>query len=178
MENRRSGRRGIALAAALLLAVLALRETNAGSGNAPGPALDAAGDGVRASESCQVIQTMGFTRCGHSVTRRVRIPQELAGADFREVQAHYSVWRIEKFAADQIEMDREIPLFCPAHRVLSVSEAGEIVLTWNAYGDGMAVEKTYEDRSVGDFTPEEQEKLLSGMGFDTREDAEAWLQAH
>ncbi|MCR4886207.1 MAG: hypothetical protein K5919_04760 [Clostridiales bacterium] len=178
MEIRRSGRRGIALAAALLMAVLALRGVQAGNKSAPGPVLDAAGDGVRASENCQVIQTMGFSRCGHSVTRRVRIPQELAGADFQGVQAHYSVWRIEEFAADKIEMTREIPLFCPAHRVLSVSEAGEIVLTWNAYGDGMAVEKTYEDRSVGDFSPEEQETLLSGMGFDTREDAEAWLLAH
>ena len=134
--------------------------------------------GERIAPGCEIIQTMGFSRCGHSVTRRLAVPGELSGADFQAVQAHYSLWRIEEFAADQIEMTREIPLYCPAHRVLSVSESGQIVLTFNAYGDGMAVEKTYEDLSIGDFSPEEQEKLLPGLGFDTREDAEAWLRAH
>ena len=178
MERHRGFRVVTALTAALILGLLALLYSPRGGNEIKGPILDAAEDGVRVSENCQVIQTMGFSRCGHSVTRRLTVPGELAGADFQAVQAHYSLWRIEGFAADQIEMTREIPLYCPAHRVLSVSESGQIVLTFNAYGDGMAVEKTYEDLSIGDFSPEEQEKLLPGLGFDTREDAEAWLRAH
>lgn len=178
MERHRGFRAFTALTAALILGLLALLWTPGGGNEMKGQSLDAAGDGVRVSDDCQVIQTMGFSRCGHSVTRRLAVPGELSGADFQAVQAHYSLWRIEEFAADQIEMTREIPLYCPAHRVLSVSESGQIVLTFNAYGDGMAVEKTYEDLSIGDFSPEEQEKLLPGLGFDTREDAEAWLRAH
>ena len=130
------------------------------------------GDTVRAG--CEIIQTMGFTRCGHSVTRRVAAPSGVIGANFSEIQGYYSLWRVESFSPEQVTMTREIDLFCPMHAVLSVNEAGEIVLTHNVYGDGMAVDRTYPN-SIGDFDEETQRKLLLGIGFDSPEDAEAWL---
>ena len=137
-------------------------------------AADTAG---RISKGCEIIQTMGFSRCGHSVTRRVAAPAEAIGADFAQAQAYYDLWQIEVFSPERVTMIREIPLFCPMHRVLSVNEAGEIVLTHNVYGDGMAVDETF-DRSIADFDEETQSRLLLGLGFDSREDAEAWLTAH
>ncbi len=140
-------------------------------------ARSAAESGGRILQGCQVIQTMGFSRCGHSVTRRVAAPGAVIGADFGEAQAYYSLWQIEGFSPEQVTMSREIDLFCPMHAVLSVNEAGQIVLTHNVYGDGMAVDQEY-GRSIGDFDQETQDHLLLGLGFDTREEAEAWLAAH
>ena len=134
-------------------------------------------EGVSVRSGCEIIQTMGFTRCGHSVTRRVAAPSGVIGANFSETQAYYSLWHIESFSPDQVTMTREIDLFCPMHAVLSVNEAGEIVLTHNVYGDGMAVDKTYP-KSIGDFDEDTQRKLLLGIGFDSPEDAEAWLGPH
>ena len=135
-------------------------------------------DGVlRLRQGCVILQTMGFTRCGHSVTRRIDAPAGVIGADFPQTQAYYSLWQVESFSPDQVTMTREIDLFCPMHKVLSVNEAGEIVLTHNVYGDGMAVDQTY-GRSIGDFDEDTRRRLLLGLGFDTREDAEAWLAVH
>ena len=74
-------------------------------------------------------------------------------------------------------MSREIPLYCPMHEVLSVSDAGEIVLSRNVYGDGMAATREYH-RLLSEFDEEVQAALLLGMGFDSREEAERWLAAH
>ena len=131
-------------------------------------------EGVSVRSGCEIIQTMGFARCGHSVTRRVAAPSGVIGANFGDAQAYYSLWHIESFSPDQIAMTREIDLYCPMHAVLSVNEAGEIVLTHNVYGDGMAVDRTF-NKSIGDFDEETQRKLLLGIGFDSREEAEAWL---
>ena len=140
-------------------------------------ARDAAGDSARLAASCQVTQTMGFARCGHSVTRRVALPDALAGADFEAARQYYDLWQIDSFAPEHMEMSREIPLYCPMHQVLTVNEAGEIILTQNAYGDGMAVVAQYE-KTVGDFDDVDRDALTLGIGFDSREEAETWLKAH
>jgi hypothetical protein len=138
------------------------------------PAASVAGNGQRMEKDCQIIQTMAFSRCGHSVTRRVSAPEALAGEGFEAARAYYDAWSIESFSPENVTMQREIDLFCPMHAVLSVNDAGEAVLTKNVYGDGMAVEKTYA-LTLADFEPEDRQALLRGIGFDSKEAAETWL---
>ena len=171
-------------AAALLLALAAAALLWGRMAPAPRPSEDPGNPAAAVSDSgsrvlagCEIVQTMGFSRCGHSVTRRTAAPSGVVGADFAQTQAYYSLWQIQRFSPDRVEMAREIGLFCPMHRVLSVNEAGEIVLTRNVYGDGMAVDRVLDAR-IGDFDEETGRKLLAGLGFDSEEDAEAWLQAH
>lgn len=125
-------------------------------------------------KSCQVIQTMAFSRCGHSVTRRVAAPEALWGADFAAARQYYDVWQIESYAPDQITLQREIALFCPMHAVLGVNDAGEAVLCRNVYGDGMAVSKSY-GVTLDALDEGDREALLLGLGFDSEEEADAWL---
>ena len=143
----------------------------------PPPAVGASEQGVKIAAGCEIIQTMAFTRCGHSVTRRVEAPDALAGKEFSAAQDYYSVWQIESFTPERIDMRREIPLFCPIHTVLGVNDAGEVVLLRNMYGDGMAVTKD-TGRTLGSFSPDAREALLPGLGFDSEADAEAWLREH
>ena len=145
--------------------------------SSPPPAVGAAEQGERIAEGCEIIQTMAFTRCGHSVTRRVEAPDALIGKDFAAAQAYYSVWQIESYRPEHIDMQREIPLFCPIHTVAGVNEAGEAVLARNLYGDGMAVIRD-TGRILESFSPEERDALLQGLGFDSEEEAEAWLREH
>lgn len=126
---------------------------------------------------CEIIQTMAFTRCGHSVTRRVLAPDALTGADFAAAQNYYDLWQLESFSPDRLEMRREIPLFCPIHTVVGVNEAGDAVLMRNMYGDGMAVVKD-TGRTLDGFDPDLREELLCGIGFDSEQQAEAWLREH
>ncbi|NLD83589.1 MAG: hypothetical protein GX637_05425 [Clostridiales bacterium] len=179
------------LAMAVLLAVLTLLGTMPG---AEAPVEDARGAGEEAAEEparpagsdpearvaaqCQVIQTMRFSRCGHSVSRRIQAPVEVIGGDFQAVQGYYDLWRIDSFTADLMEMSREIDLYCPMHLVLACNEAGEVVLTRNLYGDGMAIEKTFEGVTLEQFDEAARDALRLGLGFDTLEEAETWLAAH
>ena len=139
-------------------------------------AVGAAEQGETVGKDCAIIQTMGFTRCGHSVSRRVKAEETLTGANFAAVQERYAQWRIDSFGKDEIVMSREIPLFCPMHHALHVNEAGEVVLSRNLYGDGMAVEKSY-GLPLERFSEEDKAALLRGIGFDSQADAEAWLAA-
>lgn len=135
----------------------------------------AAGDSVQ--PGCQITQTMLFGRCGHSVTRRIEAPQDVVGRDFAGTQDYYDLWEIITFQPSAVDMQREIPLFCPMHTVLSVNDAAEVVYLQNLYGDGMAVQAD-AGRSLPEFAEEDQRSLIQGIGFDSREDADAWLAAH
>ena len=42
----------------------------------------------------------------------------------------------------------------------------------------MAVQQIYGDKSLEDFSEEDRDALRAGLGFDSREEAEAWLRAH
>ena len=139
------------------------------------PAASVSENREKVAPRCQVLQTMAFTRCGHTVTRRVEAPEALIGADFACTQAYYPLWQIESFSGEQIAMRREIPLFCPMHVVLSVNEAGETVLCKNMYGDGLAALKSY-GVLLEDFDETDQEALILGIGFDSEAEADAWVE--
>ena len=143
----------------------------------PGSASSAAETGLTVLPDCDVIQIMGFTRCGHSVTRRIKAPDAVIGCNFSEVQLYYDLWTLESFYPSDIEMRREIELYCPMHVVLSSNGVGEIVLSQNVYGDGMAVIETY-DQHISEFDEGVRDDLLLGIGFDSREDALDWLHLH
>lgn len=143
----------------------------------PGQVWSASETGGSITKDCEIIQSMGFSRCGHSVTRRIHPQEHLIGSDFSMVQQYYDLWQVESFSPDRIEMQREIALFCPMHWVLTANEAGEIVISRNVYGDGMGVMRTFS-RNLSDFDEETQGKLMLGMGFDEEEDAIAWLDTH
>ena len=82
------------------------------------PAASVAGDGQRIQRACQIVQTMAFSRCGHSVTRRVSVPEALVGEDFSAARAYYDMWSIDSFSPENVTMRREIDLYCPMHAVL------------------------------------------------------------
>ena len=63
------------------------------------------------------------------------------------------------------------------HQVAGVNEAGEVVLSENQYGDGMAVVAETQWR-LDDFPEDMQQALLLGKGFDSRDAALDWLAAH
>ena len=178
---------GMALAAAvlgmglMLTAPAARAPVDEESAVSPAPAApsaqSAAESGERIRAGCEITQTMRFSRCGHSVTRRITAPASVTGLDFASAQEYYGLWQLESYSSGALTMSREIPLFCPMHAVLAVNEAGEVVLTRNQYGDGMAVVQATE-RSAEKMDPETREALRLGMGFDSEEEALAWLRAH
>ncbi|MBR6524773.1 MAG: hypothetical protein IKT57_02250 [Clostridia bacterium] len=151
------------------------RDTNAARGETVDE-LAVNGEQVRTEEYCTMVQTYRFIPCGHQVTRRVMLPGELVGENFDTVAGHYENWRLDTFSAAQVTMSRDEKIYCPMHVVLMPDEAGQVALFKNVYGDGMAYEEGTEYNMM-DFSQETQQALFEGVGFDSRDEALAWLRA-
>lgn len=132
-------------------------------------------EGEKMHADAQVYQTMYFLRCGHSVSRRTGLSDAVKTEDFASVRAYYDLWTVLEMTADHVEMERQLDLYCPMHQVVSLNETGQVVLSENRYGDGMAVKKVYAG-SIDAISEETREKLLAGQGFDSEQDANAWLE--
>lgn len=129
---------------------------------------------VKLKEQASIVQIMHFTRCMHRVDRRIQVPEHLAGSNLEALQAYYDNWQIIRMNQDEVEMERHIDLFCPMHIVVSLDLAGQVVLAENRYGDGMAILDILEDARVKE---KDKPALIAGIGFESREDAVAWLKS-
>lgn len=139
----------------------------------PQPTVVPAAEQPSLNAGAQVYQTMLFTRCGHSVSRRTDAAVAVQGASFEAVRSYYDVWTILEMTEEKVEMERQIGLFCPMHKVVSLTDSGQIVLAENRYGDGMAILKIYDAAAPDEET---RNLLLAGQGFDSEEMAEIWLR--
>lgn len=127
------------------------------------------------STDCQVIQHMTYAPCGHDMTRRQTIPQELAGKGREEVSAAYDAWQITSFASAEVVMEQTLPLYCPEHVVLLPDEGGMLCIFQNKYGDALALVKEI-DMLLTELPDDVQNTIRQGKGFSTIEELEKWLE--
>ncbi len=131
---------------------------------------------VRVAAGAELMQTLTYTRCEHTVTRRVTAPVEVYGKTLAEVQPLYPEWQITGFSAAEITMNQRPDLFCPAHLVLMTAADGSLNVYRNKYGDALALEKTL-DTEVAALPAAVQEELEAGVGFASEEALYAWLES-
>ena len=131
---------------------------------------------ISPQEGCQLLQTLSYARCQHSVVRRVTAPVEVHGQTLEQVQALYAEWSITAFSAKEIKMERRLQLFCPDHLVLMPDGAGMLCVFENKYGDGMALVKEL-GIAVRDLPAAAREEAQAGIGFSTPEEMDMWLES-
>ncbi len=165
----------------LIAAVTLLLPRNAGnpaalpSPTAPVSEPAGAGSQVRVAEGCELLQTLSYTRCEHTVTRRVAAPAELYGKTLAEVQPLYEEWQITEFGPTEIKMSQQPDLYCPEHMVLMPDETGLLCVFQNKYGDAMAlVSELATEMSA--LPASMQEEAKRGIGFGSLTELEQWLE--
>lgn len=168
---------GAVLLAAAVLLVVGLTPRTAQS---PGtePSADPAQNVPQAvaEAGCQVIQHLSYTPCGHELTRRLDIPQELVGKTRAEVEGAYDQWRVTEFLPKQVTMEQQIDIYCAQHVVLMPDESGVLSVFQNKYGDALAFVKSLEIPM--DTLPDAvQEEVRPGKGFDDMTALEQWLES-
>lgn len=131
---------------------------------------------VRVQDGADLMQTLTYTRCTHTVTRRVTAPVEVYGKTLEEVQPLYPEWQITGFSATEVAMARKPDLFCPAHLVLMTGDNGKLCVYRNKYGDALALEKQLETE-VASLPAAAREELADGIGFTTEEALAGWLES-
>ncbi len=133
-------------------------------------------ENVVPEEGCELMQTMSYTRCQHTVTRRTAASTELYGKTLAEVEALYPDWQITEFAGKLIKMEKQMQLFCPDHLVLMPDGAGMLCVFENKYGDAMALVNEL-NIAVKDLPAAAKEEAEAGIGFSSAEDMEMWLES-
>ena len=134
------------------------------------------GASVKVEEGCELVQTLTYTRCEHTVTRRVTAPPELKGKTLDEVKPLYMDWSITEFGPKEIRMSMQPDLFCPDHMVLMPNAAGLLCVFQNKYGDALALVSELETE-IGTLPAAYQEEVRRGMGFRTLDELEQWLES-
>ena len=160
---------------AVLLAVGLAPEESAGPGPEPSAAQVDTAVGVTLSADCQVVQHLTYTPCGHELTRRQPLPQELVGKGREEAEAAYDAWQITSFSAAELVMEQTLDLYCPEHQVLMPDASGVLCIFENRYGDALALVRSL-DTPLSSLPESLQEELRQGKGFDSVEELERWLE--
>ncbi|NLV57896.1 MAG: hypothetical protein GXY67_03915 [Clostridiales bacterium] len=169
------------LAAILLLAAITLLIPSNLEAPAPATSLApadqaAAGTTLRVAEGCELLQNLSYTRCQHTITRRVAAPRELYGKTLKEVQSLYEEWQITEFAPKEIKMFQQPNLYCPDHMVLMPNETGVLCVFQNKYGDALALVEELKTE-VSALPSAMQEEVRRGIGFTSLAELEQWLES-
>jgi len=143
---------------------------------APGLDAQASADRITLSAQSELYQTLTYTRCSHTVTRRLTAPVELYGKDMDEVAAMYPEWQITEFSPVLVKMERRPDMFCPDHMVLMPNGAGFLCVYENKYGDALSLVRELET-PLSSLPAAAQEEARRGVGFSTSEELEAWLES-
>lgn len=162
--------------AALMIVGLTPRTANAPE--ADPPAAQAGSDATALmARDCQVIQMLTYTPCGHEITRRQSLPEELVGKGRTELEATYDQWQITSFAPAEVRMAQALDMHCPEHLVLMPDDSGTLCVFRNKYGDALAL--VSEMNILLEELPDAvQEELRPGKGFSTQEEIDLWLEAN
>ena len=141
----------------------------------PASEAGAVGETVLAPGS-ELMQTFTYTRCEHTVTRRVTAPAELHGKNLREVEALYPEWRVTAFSPTLVTMEQRPEIFCPDHLVVMSDASGRVCVFENKYGDALALVRELE-LTLSRLPAAVQEEVEYGVGFSTAEELEMWLES-
>ncbi len=159
---------------ALLLCAALLPSRSASAPETPSAQVDAA-KGTLLQKDCQLVERLSFTPCGHALTRREHLPEDLIGKTRADLEAAYDEWRVTSFSPSEVELSRQLAMYCPQHVVLMADESGMLCVWQNTYGDALSRLKEL-NVPLTDLPDTAQEQLTHGLGFDTQDALTQWLE--
>lgn len=130
---------------------------------------------VTLAGDCVLLQHMTFVPCGHEITRREALPNDLVGKTRTELEDAYDLWRVTSFETHEVRMEQQLSMYCPEHLVLMPDESGLLCVWQNTYGDALSLQRELQ-LPISDFDDETQSLLRSGLGFDSDEALSSWLE--
>ena len=127
-------------------------------------------------EGADVVQTLVYSRCSHTVVRRFAAPTEAYGQTKDGLESLYPEWQLTELASKQLKMEKTLQLYCPDHMVLMPDEAGMLCVFQNKYGEAMALVREL-GIPVKQLPAAAQEEVEMGLGFANPEDMDLWLES-
>ena len=104
-----------------------------------GPTIEVNSSEEKTTPNTIMILKKEYTDCGHEVSSRATIPEEMVNLTKEEIAEKYSNWEIEEFSKEQIILSKKVDSFCGEHYLL-IEENGEV----NLYMIDEAEEKSFK----------------------------------
>lgn len=170
-------RRQLLLGAAVLLGMAVLLVVGLTPRTAEAPSAQTGADQTTLLRAdCQLIQHLTYAPCGHELTRRMALPEELVGHDRAALEAAYDLWQVTAFSPGEVSMAQHAELYCPEHLVLMADEDGLLCVWQNRYGDAYALVRALE-LPLTDLAEDVQDTLRQGVSFDDESAVSAYLES-
>lgn len=160
------------------LMIVALTPRSASAPDAEQPAEQAGvQSNARLNTGCTLIQHLTYLPCGHDLTRRQTLPEELVGKGRADLEAAYDLWQVTGYTSDQVEMEQSLDLYCPEHLVLMPDDSGMLCIFRNKYGDALALVSEL-NVPMSELADDVQDALRRGKGFADQAELDLWLEAN
>lgn len=75
-------------------------------------------DEIKTSPNCSVILKKHYTKCGHTVTEYINLPNDVVNATKDVIQDVYQGWNIDSFKSNEIILSRNIDSECGEHYII------------------------------------------------------------
>lgn len=113
--------------------------------------------------TANIFMKQYFKSCGHTITEKYGVPEEIVNMNKAEVKKYYYDWNLEKFSDKELVITRDNPGLCEEHFV--VRDVDGLVVVYNY--DSEKNEKLYLTTQISTkYLPkEDMAKLQQGINI-------------
>ena len=128
----------------------------------------------KASPNAILILKKYYKVCGHAVSDKSEIPEEMVNKTAKQIQEEYKEWELEEFTEKEITLSKYVEGYCNQHYVLKEENGKVVVYEIDKEGKERVI-KTTEIET--EFLPEtDRVSLKTGIKVFTKENLNVLLQ--
>ena len=128
----------------------------------------------KASPNAILVLKKYYKGCGHAVSDKSEIPEEMVNKTAKQIQEEYKEWELEEFTEKEITLSKYVEGYCNEHYVLKEENGKVVVYEIDKEGKERVV-KTTEIET--EFLPEtDRVSLKNGIKVFTKENLNILLQ--
>jgi len=121
-----------------------------------------------------LITEKKYTKCGHVITSRIDIPQDMVNLTESQLKLVYKSWEIKKFSPQEIILSKEIASKCYNHFIIKEKD-GFVAVYYQQPIDGISL-KEVTPLLVKNLPQKEKERLKEGIKIESQQELAQTLE--
>lgn len=109
------------------------------------------------SPNAKIIETIYYKKCGHTDSKKFKVPNEYVNLTEEEFKKKYEGWNINYFNSKEISIYKELDENCQEHYIIGSNDGQINIYRINKYGE----EELYETTNIYlEYLPEKDQEEL------------------
>lgn len=126
------------------------------------------------SPNCSFKQETYYKKCGHTIIKSLKVPQDLINLTKNEVEEKYPNWKIDKFSSNEIIISKEEVGECGEHYLIKDNSGKLVIYMINEDGSEIEFEKT--DISTEYLTETDRIDIEKGIRVNGKEELNKFIE--